>query len=252
MAHCEEYKKAVEKYALDPSESFVWPKVLAVIVGLSIIFAIYCGIRGGFDSPRLYPATCWEIIALADTFILSIFYFLDLRSEAKDGKFEFGAGTPFIGSFGIINLFLLLAAIVVLIGSDYLRAEVDKGGSVRLVHGVSIIVIIYIGYTFLLFGSFLIFAGLDFVFSRRSKSYPKQTRKYWFLGVFVDGPATIAFMIVLVYFIVVLWSGRIPSTEIVSGAVVMQMLIADTLYLLVASNFHLWLLANHLSKGCDQ
>ncbi len=95
--------------------------------------------------------------------------------------------------------------------------------------------------------SFLIFLILDVIFAYISTDF-RKTRAYWVLCLFVDGPAVIAFVILLLYLTI----APTPSTDIMSGAVVMQMLVADTLYLFVASNVPLWFLANHLSKGCDQ
>src|SRR5262249_31803742 len=101
----------------------------------------------------------------------------------------------------------------------------------------------YLGW---LLGSFLIFLLLDFAFAFLSTDF-RKTRSYWILCALVDGPAMFAFLILRGYLDV----APTANTEIMSGAVVMQMLIADFLYLLVASNVPAWLLANHLSKGCD-
>jgi hypothetical protein len=61
--------------------------------------------------------------------------------------------------------------------------------------------------------------------------------------LFVDGPATIAFVFLLVYLVITSFGNHTVEKHVMAGAVVMQMLIADTLFLLVASNVHHVLLA---------
>jgi hypothetical protein len=239
LFHCTpDYKAAIDRYAQNPSEALRSPgMLLALVVLLSIAFALYFGYTDGLNGRlRLRAITCWEIIAILDTFIFSIFYFKDLWDEAGTDRVLIERGAILIGVAWIANVLFLLLALTALIFYDHLKANSNWG------------LFTYFGYLILIFVSFLIFAVLDLWFARKSKAYNK-VREYWCLGLFVDGPATLAFMLVLVYLIVLTSSGRTVSTDIISGAIVMQMLIADILYLLVASNFHHWFVANHLSKG---
>lgn len=240
-----EYQGSLKSYSEDPSEQRQGRIWVLLFLLASIIGAIVLGANGGLKGVR--GIVCWEIIAIVDTTLFAIMYFADLWNEAKKQSLTFGPSTLLTGFIIALNFIFLGAAIVILLYSERSLSS-SKAENEIFVPGFSWL---YVGYLLFLIMSFLMFTRLDYVFARDSKVF-KKTREYWAYCLFVDAPATIAFIILLVYLLVIHKVGTMTNLDIISGAVVMQMLIADTLYLVIASNFHLWLLANRLSKGCNQ
>ncbi len=99
--------------------------------------------------------------------------------------------------------------------------------------------------------SFAIFVRLDYLFARKSVIF-RKVRDYWALLFFVDLPAMLAFAFLLVYAAVTHFVGAESNKNVLAGAVVMQMLIADTLYVVIVTNCHHWLLANRLCDGVTE
>lgn len=245
-----EYQIALKRYSDDPAEPRQGRRSIFLILFASVAVAIILGAVDGINWPplRLRAIVCWEVIAVLDTLLFAIIYFRDLMKEAgvKPPRLEFGKSSFLIGIIWLANFIFLLIALAALLYSEHpLTLKTEQEISAPSFNWI------YVAYLFFLFLSFLIFTLLDFSFARDSKVF-KKIREYWALCLFVDGPATIAFIVLLIYMLLLHFSGRIVSVDVISGAVAMQMLIADTLYLVVASNFHHWLLANRLSKGCDQ
>lgn len=250
-AYHNDYKTIMEGYAKDPSERLEKCFLLILLLLVSIVAAFYLGRKGGFSLPpfavfgftiaplALRGVTCWEVIAVLDTIVFAWLYFSTLKKQAKTlSAYNLGPSAFSVGALWTVNIVFLFLALFALLASE-VAAETAKSLSRWL----------YLAYLILLTLSFLIFTRLDYVFARDSRLF-KKTREYRDYSIFVDGPASIAFIILLAYFFFI-QPFRTLNVDIVSGAVVMQMLIADTLYLVIASNFHNWLLANRLSRDCQ-
>jgi hypothetical protein len=102
-------------------------------------------------------------------------------------------------------------------------------------HHVSCLVIIFGTYC-ACWLSFVIFCGLDYQYATGHKAF-KKSREYTFLLFFVDAPAAAAFGIMLFYSSAVdLLTERTVSEQLLGGAIVFQMLLANLIFLLVQGN----------------
>jgi hypothetical protein len=233
--YCDDYKKSIETYAKDPRETIERPIFLAILVVVSISFALLVAHSQGIRKFTAWKAiTWWEVIAIFDTAALTIYYAIDLwRDRGRLRLISGGVLNTLVGALLVLNAIFFYNAFARLL-------DIDASPS-----GINV-VSTYEWYLGWLTASFVTFVMLDFLFAFLSQDF-RKTRAYWILCVLVDGPPVFAFLIFRLY----LDFSPAANTEIMSGAVVMQMLIADFLYLLVAGNFPAWLLANHLSQGCD-
>ena len=82
-------------------------------------------------------------------------------------------------------------------------------------------------------------------------------KTYWALFAFCDGPAAFSFVLLNIYLGFYLWrspgiTAEIIPTSIIGGAVAMQLMIADAIYLIIASNLCFWLYKNYACKNLTE
>ncbi len=217
----------------------------ALIVLLAIIFGSrhqYTGMPTFiFGSSVVSGLSIMEATAIMVTLVLSIAYTLEVFREAKaDGALggsRNGRTLLVIGGGSVLNCFVIIYA------GWYLRsytasAETDFS--------------YYIGYVVFTFFAFLIFTILDFLAMYKSCGW-KLARSYWGLTLFCDGPAAVAFLLVLAYISIYSWqSGSYPRVETIGGAVAMQLMIANTIYLIIATNLFFLLYKKYACAGVER
>lgn len=219
----QDYEKALRILVANPMETIEHPTIPITILGLSLLLAIVLGIFDG--QVWLRSITWWELIALFDTAVFAIFYFLDLKRQTSD-TLHYDISLLYVGIFWLINFLLLVAAASLIIWHDLYPTSIASG--------LNYLYTLYLGSVIISFG---IFTWLDFRFATSAKRFTK-IREYWTLLFFVDAPATAAFFFLLLLYVTTGYFGRTLNLDIFAGAVVMQILIADTLFLVVASNLH--------------
>lgn len=241
-----DYLNALKNYLVNPSERRQGRSWIFLFLFASVFGVIVLGMNGGLTRPlQLRGIVCWEIIAIVNTCLFGLMYFRDLYREAKDStRLRTGQSTLVVVLLWAVNLLFLVVALGLLVYSEH---EMAKNPSTPTGVGFWL----YVTHLLLLIMSFVIFTRLDYVFARDSKVF-RKTREYWAYCLFIDAPATVAFLVLILYLLLIYSFGPPLNLDVISGAIAMQMLITDTLYLVIASNFHLWLLANRLSAGCDQ
>jgi hypothetical protein len=222
------YKQAIELFSINPIETINHKWGLACFVLISIFSGIFFEVYSSYWelSKGINPITVWELIALFDTFVFAIFFFYDLYKQTKDEEhFNNDFGLALMGVLWVICLFLIVISGYFLLNASSTEDSLERTK-------------FFLIYQSTVFITFLIFAILDYAFAIKSRKYRKM-RQYWTLLVFVDGPAATAFFLLLLYSLVA--STNENSHAIISGATVMQMILANLLYLMIDSNWHNWL-----------
>ena len=201
-------------------------------VAVFVIVLLPAGLAGFFDSFLGYePPMWWEWCAILNTLFLGLCYFDDLTKYIGDPElFEQKSIPSFLVGAGFLVVVVSLVSAIVVLGSSGIGSHVDP---------------YYRVYLLLLLLSFGSFMGLDAYFAYYVKVYAK-VREYWAVMLFVDLPTVIAFGIVVIYEWLTSRFGEPVDKGVLAGAVVMQMLIADTLFLIIGSNVHYWCL-DHFS-----
>lgn len=169
----------------------------------------------------------WEVVAIFTTVLLAILFFVDLFHQSAKKNVDHSLWLLGVGVCALINMFLIVFALLFLCAPEQLGVT-DKAWAVRL-------------YSLCIAFSFQIFALLDAFFAHGVRDFQK-TREYMELLFFVDGPAALAFFFLFAYSSIGSISGNTPiNKEVLSGAVVMQMLLANVLFVIVVSNWHWWM-----------
>jgi hypothetical protein len=183
-----------------------------------------------------------ELVAIGNTVIAAGLYFYDLRKAVNDNLITGKRGQDMdIAIAWFVNLIMLCSGGYALYLFDsskhtetFLTLQADDF------------------YLLMIVISFIMFSGLDLFFSNRSISR-RKTREYWELLFFVDAPATVAFVILsLLYVVGKHYQQNVIPFELFSGAIIMQMLIADVLFLLVQTNLHHVALTNSLVRNVTE
>jgi hypothetical protein len=178
--------------------------------------------------PSMSTNVCVELVAIGNTVIAAGLYFYDLRKAVNDnlitGKRSRGMD---ITLAWVVNLIMLCSGGYAL----YLFDSSKHTETILTLQADDF-------YLLTIVVSFIMFSGLDLFFSNQTKSR-RKTREYWELLFFVDAPATVAFVILsFLYVFGKHYQQHVIPFEIFSGAIIMQMLIADVLFLLVQTNLH--------------
>jgi hypothetical protein len=195
------------------------------------------GYLKGYIATGMTALAFFEILAILNTIGAAFLYFADLYQAADNNLLTRKQGWLVgVTLLGAVNVVMLAIAGI----SRYLH---ELGLSQPTVFGVESGEFMYwsnITYVILLILSFSMFAILDVVFSWKSIS-DRKTREYWELLFFVDAPVSIAFLILGTLYVLDARSVDLQppiSFEVLSGAIITQMIFADLLFLLVQTNLH--------------
>lgn len=195
-----------------------------------------------FGSPHVSGLSVLEMIAILITLFLSITYAKEMIRESMDkqGAFagqEVGYRFFIIGGGSVLNCIVICGAGVVL--RLYTGSGETKFG-------------LYVAYVVLTFAAFLIFTILDFMAAHLSRGF-RLARMYWGLSLLCDGPAAVGFLLLLVYIgVFSLRSGAPPPIETIGGAVAMQLMIANAIYIGIATNFFFMLYKKFACDGVEK
>ncbi len=190
-----------------------------------------------FGTESVSGLSIWEMVAIVLTIYLAVFYSFIITFETAKRRLDGSLVTLVIGMMCILNIAILTLGVYFL--KKYLMSgEASQG--------------YYIGYLASVFVGFVFFTLLDLFAAHGLRSY-RSTREYWALGSFCDGPAAFAFAMLLVYAgLFFLQTGKVPSEQTIGGAIVMQMIIADVVYLGVATNLMFWAFGKVIRANTDQ
>ena len=197
-----------------------------LILGNGVAF-VYGVIAYRFLAKWSFPAPLlvWEVVALLTTGVLAYYFFRDLKEHSEGQQIEFSFGIFVVGIAFLANIASLFAAFsFVALGKSFWGIQ-DKTTAYML----------YTGFVAI---SFSLFAYVDYKFAYHVTDF-RKTREYMELLFFVDGPAAAAFILLLLYaFGGSVFGVNAFATDVFVGAVVMQMLLADILFVVVYSNWH--------------
>jgi hypothetical protein len=244
------YRRALTAYVNDQGiercGAISRPKIRWIIL-LGLVLAGIVGYSRGAGTP---PIAILELFAAFTTILLSMIFFSRLHKEVKaathyiDGKtrvrFNVDETIMSVLVAWCVNVIISVLIILSLLQSQGIVPIFLMEAKYWLLAYVALLTI-----------SFGIFSFTDIFVAKQSLSFG-MVREYWALFVFCDAPAFVGFLCTFIYVLATFTpDGWSVNSGIVSGAVFMQMAVADAIFVLVSTNMYVRILVK-FCRGVDQ